>query len=166
MFRNGVLGRAAVWAALLSFVIAMAPLMSLTAALAQTAFRKDKLTLTTAFGAHAIEIEIAETDEQKQLGLMYRPTVPPNTGMLFPYGRAQEITMWMRNTYASLDMIFLKGDGIVHRVEYATEPMSEKVIASRGPVSAVLEVAAGEAARLGVKPGDKVDHATFKAGRR
>ena len=164
MVRDRVLGRAAIWAALLSFLVAMAPIM--TAALAQTAFRKDKLTLKTSTGAHVLDIEIAETDEQRQLGLMFRPTVPPNTGMLFPYGRAQEITMWMRNTYASLDMIFIRGDGVVHRIEYGTEPMSERVISSRGAVTAVLEVAAGEADRLGVKPGDRVEHPSLKAGRR
>lgn len=133
---------------------------------AQAKFRKDKLTLKTTSGEHAIEIEIAETDEQKALGLMYRPKVPPNSGMLFPYGRAQELTMWMRNTYASLDMIFIKADGSIHRIEVATEPLSERIISSRGLVTAVLELGAGEAKRLGVKAGDHVHHATFKNAKR
>lgn len=124
--------------------------------------QKDRLTLKTASGEHVIEIEIAETNEDKALGLMYRPKVPPNTGMLFPYGSPQELTMWMRNTYASLDMVFIKPDGVVHRIEYGTEPLSERVIASQGPVSAVLELAAGEANRLALKPGDHVLHARFK----
>ncbi|CAN0403857.1 unnamed protein product [Phaeothamnion confervicola] len=72
----------------------------------------------------------------------------------------------MRNTYASLDMVFIKADGIVHRVEAGTEPLSERIISSKGRVSAVLELAAGEAKRLGVKPGDRVDHAIFKGSRR
>lgn len=127
--------------------------------------QKDRLTLKTGSGEHVIEIEIAETNEEKALGLMYRPTVPPNTGMLFPYATPQELTMWMRNTYASLDMIFIKGDGTVHRIEYGTEPLSERVIASQGLVTAVLELAAGEARRLGLKPGDRVVHARFKASR-
>lgn len=125
--------------------------------------QKDRLTLKTGTGDHVIEIEIAESNEDKALGLMYRPKVPPNTGMLFPYGAAQELTMWMKNTYASLDMVFIKGDGTVHRIEYGTEPMSERVISSQGPVTAVLELAAGEAKRLGLKPGDRVVHARFKA---
>ena len=127
--------------------------------------QKDRLTLKTGSGEHVIEIEIAETNEEKALGLMYRPKVPPNTGMLFPYATPQELTMWMRNTYASLDMIFIKGDGTVHRIEYGTEPLSERVIASQGLVTAVLELAAGEARRLGLKPGDRVVHARFKASR-
>lgn len=124
--------------------------------------RRDKLALKTSTAEHVIEIEIAESDAEKALGLMYRPTVPPNTGMLFPYGRPQELTMWMRNTYASLDMIFIRADGVVHRIEARTEPLSERIIGSGGPVSAVLELAAGEAARLGLKAGDLVVHSTFK----
>lgn len=127
-------------------------------------FRKDKLTLKTSSGDHVIEIEVAETDEQRALGLMYRPTVPANTGMLFPYGKPQELTMWMRNTYASLDMVFIRADGIVHRIEVGTEPMSERVIGSKGPVTAVLELGAGEAKRLELKSGDRVVHAAFKSG--
>ena len=124
--------------------------------------RTDRLTLATASGQHVIEIEIAETGEDKSLGLMYRPTVPANTGMLFPYEHPQELTMWMRNTYASLDMVFIKSDGVVHRIEYGTEPLSERIIGSQGAVLAVLELAAGEARRLGLKPGDVVQHAAFK----
>ncbi len=143
----------------------MAVIMSIAFAPGAEAFRKDKLTLKTSTGEHVIEIEVAETSEQKALGLMYRQKVPPNTGMLFPYDRPQELTMWMRNTYASLDMIFIKADGSVHRIEFGTEPLSERVISSGGAVTAVLELAAGEAKRLAIKPGDRVVYKTFKPGR-
>lgn len=156
--------RATLRVALLSLLLAVAPMI--TAALAQTAFKKDKLMVRTASGNHVIAIEIAETSEQKALGLMYRQTVPQGTGMLFPYGQPQEITMWMRNTYASLDMIFIAADGTVHRIEHSTEPMSERIIPSRGPVTAVLELGAGEARRLGIKPGDRVEHPSIKPGKR
>jgi uncharacterized membrane protein (UPF0127 family) len=147
-------------AALFAFWALVASMLA--GGVAEAKFRKDQLTLKTATGEHVIAIEIAETDEAKALGLMYRTTVPANTGMLFPYGRPQEVTMWMKNTYASLDMIFIRGDGTIHRIELGTEPMSERIIPSRGPVSAVLELAAGEAKRLGLKPGDKVVHSSFK----
>ena len=124
--------------------------------------RKDRLTLETSTGKHAIDIEVAETGEDQAMGLMYRQTVPPNTGMLFPYDQPKELTMWMRNTYVSLDMVFIRADGVVHRVEAGTEPLSEKIIASRGNVSAVLELGAGEAQRLGVKPGDLVRYQGFR----
>ena len=153
-------------AALFSLLAMIMSLAFSPVAEAQAKFRKDKLTIKTASGEHVIEIEVAETDEQKSLGLMYRPQIPANTGMLFPYERPQVLTMWMRNTYASLDMIFIRADGSVHRVEFGTEPLSEKVISSGAPVTAVLELGAGEAKRLGVKAGDRVLHSTFKTGAR
>jgi uncharacterized protein len=144
--------------------VVLALVMSLGGA-AEAKLRKDRLTLKTTTGEHVIEIEVADTSEDKALGLMYRQTVPANTGMLFPYEAPQELTMWMRNTYASLDMVFIKSDGTVHRVERNTEPLSEKIISSGAPVTAVLELAAGEANRLGVRPGDQVNWTGFKARR-
>ena len=122
---------------------------------------REVLTLVTERGRHEIRVEVAETEQAKALGLMFRTEVPAGTGMLFPYDEPHEITMWMRNTYVSLDMIFIRADGIVHRIAENTEPMSEDIIASRGNVSAVLELAAGEARRLGLKPGDRVEFRTF-----
>lgn len=138
---------------------------SMTAALARDTapVPREPLTVTTASGRHTVEVEVADTEERKQLGLMFRTSLAPGHGMLFPYGRPQEITMWMRNTYISLDMVFIRGDGTVHRIERATEPMSEEIIASRGPVTAVLELAAGEADRLGIAPGARVEHPSFSA---
>lgn len=129
--------------------------------------RRDQLVLVTAAaGDHVIDIEVAQTVEEKALGLMYRRSVPEKTGMLFPYEGPQEITMWMRNTYVSLDMIFIRADGVVHRIESHTEPLSERTIASRGNVTAVLELAAGASERLGLKPGDKVLHSHFGTAKR
>ena len=130
---------------------------------AEAEMRRDTLVLETAGGRQPITIEIAETLEEKSRGLMFRPKIPDDTGMLFPYGAPQEITMWMKNTYASLDMVFIRGDGTVHRIEANTEPMSERIIASKGKVTAVLELAGGAAERLGLKAGDKVRHAAFKS---
>jgi uncharacterized protein len=127
--------------------------------------RRETLTLKTAAAEHVIDIEIAETIEEKSLGLMFRTAVPENTGMLFPYGAPQDITMWMRNTYVSLDMVFIRADGIVHRIAARTEPLSEAVISSEGDVSAVLELGAGAADRLGLKSGDLVRHKIFKTAK-
>jgi uncharacterized protein len=132
---------------------------------AMAKMRREMLTLKTAAAEHVIDIEIAETIEEKSLGLMFRPVIPENTGMLFPYGEPQEISMWMKNTYASLDMLFIRADGIVHRIAARTEPLSETVISSEGNVSAVLELGAGAAERLGVKAGDLVRHKVFKTAK-
>ncbi|MCB1520744.1 MAG: DUF192 domain-containing protein [Hyphomicrobiaceae bacterium] len=119
------------------------------------------MTIVTETGAHRITIEIADTDERKRSGLMFRTSLAPSHGMLFPYKRPQELTMWMRNTYISLDMIFIRADGVVHRVEADTEPLSESLISSHGDVTAVLELAAGEARRLAIGPGSRVEHPFF-----
>ena len=124
--------------------------------------RRETLKLLTAQGTHAIDIEIADTPEEKAQGLMFRTRLDDKHGMLFFYETPQEITMWMRNTYIPLDMVFIRADGTVHRIEARTEPLSEDIIASRGDVAACLELAGGAAERLGLKPGDRVEHRFFQ----
>jgi uncharacterized protein len=123
--------------------------------------RRESLTLVSTTGEHVIDVEVAQTAEEKALGLMFRTSLAEQTGMLFPFDAPQEVSMWMRNTYVSLDMIFIRADGVVHRIESRTEPLSERVITSGGPVTAVLELAAGVAVRLSLKAGDRVRHPHF-----
>jgi hypothetical protein len=123
--------------------------------------REDRLELVTASGVRTIDIEVAATPEQQALGLMYRTSLADTKGMLFPYSEPRELTMWMRNTYIPLDMVFIRADGTVHRIEVRAEPLSERVISSGGPVTGVLELAGGAAERLGLKPGDTVRHPHF-----
>ncbi|AHB49126.1 hypothetical protein W911_13075 [Hyphomicrobium nitrativorans NL23] len=122
---------------------------------------EERLELVTATGVHAFDIEVATTPEQQARGLMFRTELAENKGMLFPYSEPRELTMWMRNTYIPLDMVFIRADGTVHRIEAQTVPFSERTIGSQGAVTAVLEIAGGVAARLGLKPGDTVRHAHF-----
>jgi uncharacterized membrane protein (UPF0127 family) len=129
----------------------------------QAAADEGHLELVTASGVHVFDVEIATTPEKQALGLMFRTTLPETKGMLFPHEAPREVTMWMRNTYIPLDMVFIRADGTVHRIEKRTEPLSERVIASQGPVAAVLEIAGGTAEKLGLKPGDKVRHPYFAA---
>ena len=126
--------------------------------------RRETLKLVTAHGTHVIDVEIADTPQEKAQGLMFRTHLDDNSGMLFAYDTPQEITMWMRNTYIPLDMVFIRADGTVHRIEARTEPLSEDIIASRGDVTACLELAGGAAERLGLKPGDRVEHRFFEPG--
>lgn len=155
-------GRAAHGVALLFF--ALATLLPPVPAGAR--MRSEVLVLVTSSGEHRIEIEVAETDQEKSLGLMFRTSLGADKGMLFPYDHPQEVTMWMRNTFISLDMVFIRADGVVHRIEERTEPMSERLIESHGPVTGVLELEAGSAARLGIVPGAQVSHAHFGSGTR
>lgn len=157
-------GRAAPRAALFAFCCALAFVLGM--ADVEAKMRRESLVLVTSAGEHVIDVEVAETNEEKALGLMFRRSVPELTGMLFPYEPAQNITMWMRNTYVSLDMIFIRADGVVHRIEARAEPLSERTISSQGLVTAVLELAAGSADRLGLRPGDKVRHPHFGTAKR
>lgn len=137
----------------------------LAGAAADARMRTERLWLITAKGEQAIEIEVAETPEEKALGLMYRTKLPELHGMLFPYDRPQEIGMWMRNTLIPLDMVFIRADGTIHRVERWTEPQSERIISSEGAVTGVLELAGGAADRLGLRRGDRVRHGHFPGAR-
>ena len=121
----------------------------------------ERLDLVTANGVVTLNVEIADTPARQAMGLMYRTELPERGGMLFLNAAPREQTMWMRNTYIPLDMVFIRADGTVHRIAAMTEPHSEEIISSNGPVSAVLEIAGGAAQRLGLKPGDKVRHRHF-----
>ena len=112
--------------------------------------------IETAKGPQRFTVEMATTNAQQERGLMFRKNVAPNEGMLFDFMREGEHAFWMKNTIISLDMLFIKGDGTIARIAANAKPLSEDSIPSYEPVQAVLEIAAGRAAQLGLKPGDKV----------
>ncbi len=120
------------------------------------------LEIASKTGVHVFSVELAVTDEERARGLMHRRSVPESYGMLFDFKRDQEITMWMRNTYVSLDMIFIQSDGRIRRIAENTETESDKIIPSGGQVRAVLEVAAGTARKLGIEAGDRVATPIFR----
>ena len=113
-------------------------------------------------GVHVFTVEIADDDAERARGLMYRKELPEGRGMLFDFHREQDVAFWMKDTYISLDIIFIRGDGTIRRVAANTEPLSEVSIPSGGPVRAVLEVIAGTAKKLGIEPGDKVAAPIFR----
>ena len=112
--------------------------------------------LKTDSGPHNFTIELAITPAERALGLMYRRALPADAGMLFLYDKPQPLNMWMRNTFISLDMVFIGADGKVHRIESRTEPFSTQIISSEGYVQGVLELNAGTATSIGLKAGDEV----------
>jgi uncharacterized membrane protein (UPF0127 family) len=123
----------------------------------------ETLTIVTGSGQHAFGIEVMRTDAERARGLMERRYLPPDRGMLFDFKRVEPVAMWMQNTYIPLDMLFIRADGTVARIAENTEPFSTRIIPSGEPVLGVLEVNAGTAARIGVRPGDKVVHSLFGA---
>ncbi|MFL5232396.1 MAG: DUF192 domain-containing protein, partial [Microvirga sp.] len=94
-------------------------------------------------------------------GLMFRHRLPEDRAMLFDFIDPKPVSMWMKNTYIPLDMLFVAGDGRVVHIAANTKPQSLDVITAGRPVKAVIEVAGGTAARLGIKPGDLVRHPLF-----
>ena len=106
-------------------------------------------------------VELMETPQERAQGLMFRKHLGEDQGMLFDFGKSDEVHMWMKNTFISLDMIFIREDGIIHRIEKNTEPHSLRTVASKGPVLGVLEIPAGTSVRLSLRPGDKVEHPMF-----
>ncbi len=113
-------------------------------------------------GRHAFQVEVMRDDAQRARGLMYRRSMAPDHGMLFDFERPAPVTMWMKNTYLPLDMVFIRSDGTIARIAADTEPLSTKVIPSGEPVLAVLELNAGTAAKLGIRAGDRIEHPMFK----
>lgn len=132
-------------------------------AVAQVAFEASELTIETASGSLEFEVELAVEPEQRRQGLMFREHLDSDQGMLFDFGRTAPVTMWMRNTFISLDMLFIEADGRIARIVADTEPLSDAVIGSGGPVRAVLELPAGTSARRGIAVGDRVVHPIFAA---
>ncbi|WP_374547968.1 DUF192 domain-containing protein [Rhodoblastus sp.] len=111
---------------------------------------------------HALSVEVMRTEAEREHGLMERPYLPADRGMLFQFDVEQPILMWMKNTLIPLDMIFISRAGVVTHIHENAEPMSEAIISSKGPVFSVLEVNAGYARKIGLKPGDLVRHAIFR----
>ena len=105
---------------------------------------------------HNFIVEVARTAEEQATGLMHRQALEPTRGMLFPYDPPQSASFWMKNTLIPLDIIFIRPDGTIARIARNTEPMSLDPIPSLEPVAAVLEIAGGRAAELGIEPGDTV----------
>jgi len=147
--------RRSLFAALLGASLLAAPALAQTGP--QPELPKEKLVIVTHDGTrHDFNVEMALTMDQQTAGLMFRPSVAADGGMLFDWGSPRESQMWMRNTVAGLDMLFINADGSIRSIAEHTVPQSLAVIDSRGPVRATLEVAAGTAERLDIRVGDKV----------
>ncbi len=149
---------------IISFVVAC---MSVFVAYAQpkpdpnSVFPVETLEIITSNGSFQFSVEIADDSAERSQGLMFRETMLPTHGMLFDFGETSPVMMWMQNTPLSLDMIFIKENGVVARVANNTVPFSKAIISSGEPVSHVLELNAGMAKQIGLKPGDKINHAFF-----
>ncbi len=122
----------------------------------------EPLEIVTKSGVQVFAVEMARTEEQKTTGLMYRKELADGRGMLFDFSPEQQISMWMKNTFVPLDMIFIRADGRILRIAENTVPQSLTIISSGGPAKGVLEVIGGTAKKYGIVAGDRVAHPLFK----
>lgn len=126
----------------------------------------EPLVIVTRDGArHTFRTEMALSPDQQMVGMMFRSSMEPDEGMLFDWGAPRESSMWMRNTLISLDMVFIRADGRIHRIHERATPLSLATIDSRGPVRATLELQGGAAERFGLRVGDLVEHRIFGTAR-
>jgi uncharacterized membrane protein (UPF0127 family) len=119
-------------------------------------YDKSTASIVTSGGKRDFTVEVALTPPQQAQGLMFRREMAADAGMLFVFPESREQTFWMKNTYLPLDMIFIKPDGTILSIAERAVPLTETPVPSHGSAKAVLELNGGTAARLGIKPGDKV----------
>ncbi|SON55488.1 hypothetical protein HDIA_1947 [Hartmannibacter diazotrophicus] len=147
------LGVCAVLAAAVSVSWLDAPL----AIASRAASSLETLTVETTGGPKSFKVELALTPDQRSRGLMFRKEMAPDHGMFFDMGRTAPAYFWMKNTYLSLDIIFIDEHGSVATIAENAKPLSEEMIPSGSPIRYVLELVAGGARRFGIQVGDKVD---------
>jgi uncharacterized membrane protein (UPF0127 family) len=122
-----------------------------------------ELSVDTATGVYPFQVELADDPAERAQGLMYRREMAADHGMLFDMRETRPVGFWMRNTFISLDIIFIGEDGLVRSMALDTEPLSEAVLDSGVPVRFVLELVSGTARKIGLKPGDRVRHPVIDA---
>jgi uncharacterized membrane protein (UPF0127 family) len=147
-----------------SLPTALAVLAMLTsAAAAAPACDPERIKILAGPGSRTFSIEIAEDPAEQARGLMFRPALAADAGMLFVYQTPRPASFWMRNTMIPLDMIFIDDTGRIESIAERTDPYSERVSSSGSDVRAVLEINGGLSRELGIGPGDQVIHPAFEA---
>ena len=125
----------------------------------------DPLTIVSAGGkTHAFKVEMADTPEETERGLMFRASMPKDHGMIFDFRPSHEISMWMKNCLFPQDMLFLDEKGVVLAIAENARPGSTRLISPGFPIASVLELNGGIAKELGLKPGDRIQHKLFGNG--
>jgi uncharacterized membrane protein (UPF0127 family) len=114
------------------------------------------LEIRSAGRTHKFTVEVARSPDEQARGLMFRESLAPDRGMIFPYDPPEAASFWMKNTLIPLDMIFIREDGTIARIADNTVPQSLEQVGAGEPVAAVLEIAGGRSAELGITESDTV----------
>ncbi|WP_421913267.1 DUF192 domain-containing protein [Mesorhizobium sp.] len=115
------------------------------------------LVVMTKAGERSFSIEVADTEAEREAGLMFRTDMADDHGMLFVFDASREVNFWMKNTPMPLDLVFVGEDGRIRAIKRG-EPQSEAIISPGTPVRFVLELKAGTAAKDGIADGDLLRH--------
>ncbi len=137
--------------------------LSATALKAQDSCPVDRVDLRGPWGQASFSVEIADTEETRARGLMFREELPRGAGMLFVYDRPGRVAFWMKNTLIPLDMLFVDETGVVTRVHSKAVPHDETPIDGGDHVLAVLEINGGLAKAYGIKAGTQLRHKVFSS---
>jgi len=129
--------------------------------IAQEKFPTGEVSVKTAETTYDFNVELALDDSHRQYGLMFRTSLPEMGGMLFVYEDKRRISMWMKNTFIPLDIIFIDDVGQIIRIAHSTQPRSLSLIRSGGEAKGVLELNAGLTNKLNIEVGDEIIHSAF-----
>lgn len=124
----------------------------------------EPLQLVTRKGTYRFQVEIADSEIEREYGLMCRNSLAADRGMLFLFDHADYQAFWMRNTLIPLDIVYIGPDGRVVSIVRNARPLDESPLPSGGKTQFTLELAAGRAAQIGLLPGDRVVHRAIKRG--
>ncbi len=148
-------------AVMIRFIFAATAALVLLVQLSFAQLATAPLSIITDEATHAFKVEIADTPEAIRQGMMFRESMAPDAGMLFDFGEVRDVSMWMKNTLISLDMLFIDADGQVIAIAHNAVPGSTRSLGPGVPVRAVLEIPGGRARELSIQPGDMVQHPIF-----
>ena len=119
------------------------------------------LTIVAENGTHSFMVEEAKTLEQQARGMMWRNEMGDDEGMIFEFEEPKVSTIWMKNTAIPLDILFVRSNGEILKIEHMAQPYTLRSASSEAVVAAVVELKGGRALELGIKPGDTVQHPFF-----
>jgi uncharacterized membrane protein (UPF0127 family) len=135
---------------MLLLMLCLAPLSLRAQEPLEQSFQSDVLVIVARHACYRFDIYLAVNRQQQQRGLMFVRQLPEWTGMLFVYADENYRSMWMKNTYIPLDMVFARRDGSVTNIARNTVPLSERSVSSSEPAAFVLELNAGTTRRLSI----------------
>ena len=119
------------------------------------------LSIVSEGGTHEFMVERAVSLDQQARGMMFRETMGPDAGMIFEFDEPKVATIWMKNTSIPLDILFVRSNGRILKIEHMAQPYKLRSASSEAVVASVVELQGGRSRDLGIMPGDLVRHEFF-----